>query len=61
MAPAMPGPYLAGNPALLADGTGQKRLNTSTAIQNYNGLQMSAQERLTHGLNFQFNYTWSSA
>ncbi len=53
------GPYLAGNPALLADGPGQKRLNSSTAIQNYNGLQMSVQERLSHGLNFQFNYTWS--
>ena len=53
------GPYLAGNPALLADGAGQKRLNTSTAIQNYDGLQLVAQERLTKGLSFQFNYTWS--
>ena len=56
---AMPGPYLAGNPTLKNDGTGQQRLNTSTAIQNYNGLQASAQERLAKGLAFQFNYTWS--
>jgi hypothetical protein len=54
-----PGPYLAGNQQLLADGPGQKRLNTSTAIQNYNGLQIVAQERLARGLAFQFNYTWS--
>ncbi len=54
-----PGPYLAGNPTLKFDGTGQQRLNTSTAIQNYNGLQVAAQERLAKGLAFQFNYTWS--
>jgi hypothetical protein len=29
-------PYLSGNPALKNAGTGQQRLNTSTAIQNYN-------------------------
>ena len=46
---AVPGPYLAGNPTLKNDGTGQQRLNTSTAIQNYNALQMSAQERLSEG------------
>jgi hypothetical protein len=56
---AIPGPYLAGNPALKNAGTGQQRLNTSTAIQNYNGLQLSAQERLTQGLSFRLNYTWS--
>jgi hypothetical protein len=56
---ATPGPYLAGDPALKNDGTGQQRLNTSTAIQNYNGLQASVQERLARGLAFQFNYTWS--
>jgi hypothetical protein len=54
-----PGPYLAGNPLLKNAGTGQQRLNTSTAIQNYNGLQLVAQERVTKGLGFQFNYTWS--
>src|SRR4029077_15229520 len=56
---SVPGPYLSGNPTLKNDGTGQQRLNTSTAIQNYNGLQASVQERLSKGLAFQFNYTWS--
>jgi len=53
-----PGPYLAGNQALTNAGTGQKRLNTSVGIQNYNALQIVAQQRITHGLAFQFNYTW---
>jgi hypothetical protein len=56
---AVPGPYLAGNPALIADGTGQKRLNTSTGVQNYQALQLTAQERLTKGLAFGFNYSFS--
>src|SRR5215469_2549551 len=56
---SIPGPYLAGNPTLKNDGTGQQRLNTSTAIQNYDGLQLVAQERLTRGLAFQANYSWS--
>jgi hypothetical protein len=56
---AVPGPYLAGNPALKFGGTGQQRLNTSTAIQNYNGLQLTGQERLTHGLAFQANYSFA--
>jgi len=56
---AIPGPYLGGNPTLKNDGTGQQRLNTSTAIQNYNALQAVAQERLAKGLTFQVNYTWS--
>jgi len=56
---SIPGPYLAGNPTLKNDGTGQQRLNTSTAIQNYDALQAVAQERLAKGLTFQVNYTWS--
>ena len=56
---SIPGPYLAGNPTLKNDGTGQQRLNSSTAIQNYDGLQLVAQERLTRGLAFQANYSWS--
>ena len=32
---SVPGPYLSGNPALKNAGTGQQRLNSSTAIQNY--------------------------
>ena len=54
------GPYLAGNPTLKSFGaSAQERLNTSTAIQNYEGLQLSAQQRVTRGLSFQFNYSWS--
>jgi hypothetical protein len=56
---ATPGPYLSGNPTLKFDGTGQQRLNTSTAIQNYNALQLVASERVTRGLGFRLNYTWS--
>jgi len=55
----VPGPYLAGNPALKNAGTGQVRLNTTTGIQNYNAFQFSAQQRLSHGLTFQANYTWA--
>jgi hypothetical protein len=54
-----PGPYLSGNSALKFGGTGQQRLNTSTAIQNYNALQLVASERVTRGLGFRVNYTWS--
>jgi len=54
-----PGIYLSGNQALLADGPGQIRLNTTEGIQNYNSLQLSFQRRLATGLAFQANYTWS--
>jgi len=55
----VPGPYLSGNPTLKNDGTGQVRLNTSTGIQNYDALQLSAQQRFSKGLAFQVNYTFS--
>ncbi len=54
-----PSPYLGGNPALTSDGLGQVRLNESTGIQNYDALQLSFQRRLSHGLDFLANYTWS--
>ena len=54
-----PSLYLAGNPALTGDGLGQVRYNTSTGVANYNALQLSAQQRLSHGLSFQANYTWA--
>jgi hypothetical protein len=54
---SIPGPYLAGNPALKNAGTGQVRLNTTVGIQNYNALQLSAQQRFSRGLSFQANYT----
>ncbi|MGC9947516.1 MAG: hypothetical protein ABSF64_14215 [Bryobacteraceae bacterium] len=41
----VPGPYLSGNPTLKNDGLGQVRLNTSTGIENYNALQIGAQQR----------------
>jgi hypothetical protein len=55
----VPGPYLSGNPTLKNDGTGQVRLNSTVGIQNYNALQLAFQRRLSSGLAFQINYTWS--
>jgi hypothetical protein len=55
----LPSPYLAGNPGFAADGTGQVRLNASWGIQNYNALQIAFQQRISRGLSFQANYTWS--
>ncbi len=54
----LPSPYLSGNPTLLADNPTDK-LTITNGIQNYNALQVSLQKRLTHGLEFQANYTWS--
>ncbi|MGH9585186.1 MAG: carboxypeptidase regulatory-like domain-containing protein, partial [Bryobacteraceae bacterium] len=51
-------PYLAGNPALAALNPTDK-LTTTNGIQNYNALQISLQKRLSKGLEFQANYTWS--
>ncbi len=53
-----PSPYLAGNPALLAQAPTDK-LTATNGIQNYNALQVSLQKRLSNGLEFQANYTWS--
>ncbi len=55
----VPGPYLSGNPTLIADGTGQVRLNSTVGVANYNALQISAQHRMGYGLDFLINYTWS--
>lgn len=54
----LPSPYLAGNPTLAADGPTDK-LTITDGIQNYNALQVSFQKRLSNGLEFQANYTWS--
>jgi hypothetical protein len=54
----LPSPYLAGNPTLAADGPTDK-LTITNGIQNYNALQVSFQKRLSSGLEFQANYTWS--
>lgn len=53
-----PSPYLAGNPTLATDGPTDKLTDTN-GIQNYNALQVSFQKRLSEGLEFQANYTWS--
>jgi Carboxypeptidase regulatory-like domain/TonB dependent receptor len=53
-----PSPYLAGNPALSALAPTDKLTDTN-GIQNYNALQVSLQKRLSQGLEFQANYTWS--
>ncbi len=54
----LPSPYLSGNPTLLADNPTDK-LTITNGIQNYNALQVSFQKRLSNGLEFQANYTWS--
>jgi Carboxypeptidase regulatory-like domain/TonB dependent receptor len=51
-----PSPYL--NPTLQGM-IGQARLTTSVGYSNYNALQASFQQRLSRGLEFQANYTWS--
>jgi Carboxypeptidase regulatory-like domain/TonB dependent receptor len=51
-----PSPFL--NPTLLSE-VGQARFSTSNGISNYNALQLVLQERLSHGLQAQLNYTWS--
>lgn len=53
-----PAPFLAGNPTLHNE-IGQARMTQSSGFSNYNALQASLQQRLTHGLEAQLNYTWS--
>lgn len=53
-----PGYYLSGNPTLQKE-IGSAKLTSSTANGNYNALQMSFQKRLSSGLEFQANYTYS--
>jgi len=53
-----PSPYLSGNSTLTGDALGQVRLNASTGLQNYNALQLAAQQRLAKGLAFGLNYSW---
>ena len=38
---------------------GQARLTASSGYSNYNALQANFQKRLSHGLEFQANYTWA--
>lgn len=56
-----PSPYL--NQILLGakslSKVGQARLTSAVGFSNYNSLQTSFQQRLTQGIEFQANYTWS--
>lgn len=53
-----PSPFLVGNPAL-KNAIGQARVTESAAYSNYHALQAVFQKRLSNGLQFQANYTWS--
>ena len=53
-----PGYYLSGNPALQSE-IGAAKLTQSSTNQSYNALQVSFQKRLSHGLEFLANYTYS--
>ncbi len=55
----LPSPYLAGNPALVADGPVRSDSNDHRGVANYNALQLAFQQRFSKGLSFQANYTWS--
>ena len=50
--------YLAGNPTLLSE-VGQISGTATLGNQSYNSLQVTAQKRLTSGLQFTANYTFS--
>jgi len=55
-----PGPFA--QPLINCCGTGNSptiRFNDSSAIQRYNALQTTFEERAFHGLDFKANYTWS--
>lgn len=51
-------PYLAGNPAIQNEIT-QISGSATDGTQSYNALQLVFQKRLSQGLQFQANYTWS--
>ncbi len=53
---AVPGPYMQ---QLIADGVGQARYNASDGISTFNALEVTAQDRSFHGLDFNYSYTWS--
>ena len=51
-------PYLSGNPGIKSQ-IGQISGTASDGNQSYNALQIVVQKRLSQGLSFQGNYTWS--
>jgi len=50
--------YFDSNPTLLGE-IGNAKLTDTNGVQNYNALQIAVQKRLSRGLEFQANYTWS--
>jgi hypothetical protein len=50
--------FLSGNPTLQNE-IGQARVTETEAFQNYHAFQAVFQKRLSQGLQFQANYTWS--
>src|SRR6185312_8062232 len=54
----IPSFYLSGNPTL-RNQIGLAKITASTGPQDYHGLQVVLQKRLSEGLEFQANYTWS--
>ena len=60
----IPSPYLAGNPALQSDlyaTKGQISGTEANGNQEYDALQVTLQQRFSHGLSGQFGYTWSKS
>ena len=60
----VPGPYLAGNPALLKEisgtsGTTQISGTASDGNQKYNAMQSHVRKRFSMGLEYQVGFTWS--
>ena len=53
---AAPGPYMQN---LVKAGVGQARFNASNAISRFEALEATVSQRSYHGLDMQFNYTWS--
>ena len=54
-----PGIYATGGLRSTYSDFGQILYNESTGTANYNGLQATVEYRLSHGLQFQSNWTWS--
>ena len=54
-----PGVYATAGSRSTYPDLGQILFNESAGTANYNGLQVTVEQRLSHGLQFQSNFTWS--
>ncbi len=54
-----PGVYATGGSRSLFSSFGQILYNESAGTANYNGLEVTVEHQLAHGLQFQSNFTWS--